>query len=46
MPIGRQQFESFFPRLVKDLEEHSARYGLPEQALKWFTNVSDFPVQA
>jgi len=38
MGITRQEFEAVFPKLVKDLTDHCAQYGLPQQALTWFEN--------
>jgi farnesyl diphosphate synthase len=40
MPITRPQFEEVFPQLIQDLTNHCCNYGLPEQALIWFRNVS------
>lgn len=39
MPVGRQDFEAVFPRLVVDLKEHCEKYKLPKQALDWFDKV-------
>ncbi|KAI9828843.1 MAG: Farnesyl pyrophosphate synthetase [Phylliscum demangeonii] len=36
MPISRQDFESVFPQLVKDLTAHVSQYGTPSTALEWF----------
>lgn len=35
-----EKFESVFPKLVEDLLAHSKSYNLPEQALKWYNEVS------
>ena len=35
-----EKFESIFPTLVEDVLAHSKSYGLPQQALDWFKNVS------
>lgn len=34
-----KDFEAVFPKLVKDLEEHAKQYNIPEEALKWYSNV-------
>lgn len=40
-----KDFETVFPKLVKDLEENARQYNLPEEALKWYTDVwsKDYP---
>lgn len=40
MPTTLKEFETVFPKLVEDLKEHCQKYKLPEQALKWFEQVS------
>ncbi|KAL8735010.1 MAG: hypothetical protein Q9166_001135 [cf. Caloplaca sp. 2 TL-2023] len=35
-PITLKEFESVFPQLVDDLSQHCKKYGLPEDALKWY----------
>lgn len=39
MPTSLKDFETVFPKLVQDLNEHCQQYTLPEQALKWFEKV-------
>lgn len=39
MPATLKEFETVFPQLVKDVEEHSLKYKLPEQALEWYKKV-------
>ena len=39
-PISLKEFEAVFPRLVEDLSQHSKQYGLPDDALKWYQDVS------
>lgn len=34
-----QDFEAVFPKLVKDLEDNAKQYKIPEEALKWYSNV-------
>ena len=34
-----KDFEAVFPKLVKDLEENAKQYQIPEEALKWYSNV-------
>ena len=34
-----KEFETVFPRLVKDLEENAKQYKIPEEALKWYSDV-------
>ena len=34
-----KDFEAVFPKLVKDLEEHAKQYNIPEEALKWYSDV-------
>ena len=34
-----KQFETVFPKLVKDLEDNAKQYNLPEENLKWYRNV-------
>ncbi|KAK3704611.1 Farnesyl pyrophosphate synthetase [Vermiconidia calcicola] len=36
MPTTLKEFETVFPKLVKDLKEHCEKYKLPDQALNWF----------
>jgi hypothetical protein len=40
MPVTKDEFEAFFPRLVDDITAHSGKYGLPDQAQEWFRAVS------
>ena len=40
MPTSLKEFEKIFPTLVNDLKEYCEKYQLPEQALKWFEQVS------
>lgn len=35
-----KDFETVFPKLVKDLEENAKQYNMPEDNLKWYSNVS------
>lgn len=35
-PISRKDFESVFPKLVEDLNDHCKQYGLPQEALQWY----------
>ena len=35
-----KDFEAVFPKLVKDLEDNAKQYNIPEDALKWYSNVS------
>jgi hypothetical protein len=37
---SRAAFEAVFPSLAADLLEHAKKYNLPENALKWFEQVS------
>jgi hypothetical protein len=39
MPISRQEFESYFPRLVDDLVAHAQQYGAPEDCINWYRHV-------
>lgn len=41
MPTTLKEFEAVFPLLVEDLSQHAKSYGLPENALKWYQEVSD-----
>ena len=34
-----KDFEAVFPKLVKDLEDNAKQYNIPEDALKWYSNV-------
>ena len=34
-----KDFEAVFPKLVKDLEDNAKQYKIPEDALKWYSNV-------
>ena len=34
-----KDFETVFPKLVKDLEENANQYNVPEEALKWYSDV-------
>lgn len=34
-----KDFETVFPKLVKDLEENAKQYNIPEEALKWYSDV-------
>ena len=34
-----KDFEAIFPKLVKDLEDNAKQYNIPEDALKWYSNV-------
>ncbi|CAK4030958.1 Farnesyl pyrophosphate synthase [Lecanosticta acicola] len=36
MPTTLKEFEAVWPKLVEDLKEHSQKYKLPEQALRWY----------
>lgn len=38
-----EKFESVFPTLVEDLLAHAKSYGLPQNALDWYKNVSRYP---
>ena len=40
MPTTLKEFEAVFPSLVEDLSQHVKQYGLPEDALKWYQDVS------
>lgn len=35
-----KDFETVFPKLVKDLEDNAKQYNMPEDNLKWYSNVS------
>ena len=39
-PTTRAEFEAVFPSLVEDLAQHCKQYNSPENALKWFQDVS------
>lgn len=39
MPTTLKEFESVWPRIVADLQEHAKQYKLPQQSLDWFTKV-------
>lgn len=39
MPTTLQEFESVWPRIRADLQEHCRQYKLPQQSLDWFTKV-------
>ena len=34
-----KEFETVFPKLVKDLEDNAKQYNLPEENLKWYRDV-------
>lgn len=40
MPTTLKEFESVWPRIVADLQDHCKAYQLPQQSLDWFTKVS------
>ena len=44
MPLSNKlkDFEAVFPKLVKDLEDNANQYNIPEDALKWYSNVCSF----
>ena len=37
-----KDFEAVFPKLVKDLEDNVIQYNIPEDALKWYSNVCSY----
>jgi hypothetical protein len=37
---SREAFEAVFPMLAEDLLAHAKKYNLPENAVKWFEQVS------
>lgn len=39
MPTTLKEFESVWPRIVADLQDHCRQYKLPQQSLDWFTKV-------
>jgi farnesyl diphosphate synthase len=39
MPTTLKEFESVWPRIVADLQDHCKQYKLPQQSLDWFTKV-------
>jgi hypothetical protein len=39
MPTTLKEFESVWPRIVADLQDHCKGYNLPKQSLDWFTKV-------
>lgn len=39
MPTTLKEFESVWPRIVADLQDHCKGYKLPQQSLDWFTKV-------
>ena len=39
-----KDFEAVFPKLVQDLEENAKQYKIPEEALKWYSNVRSQPL--
>lgn len=39
MPTTLKEFESVWPRIRADLQEHCKQYKLPQQSLDWFTKV-------
>ena len=39
MPTTLKEFESVWPRIVTDLQNHCKGYKLPQQSLDWFTKV-------
>ena len=43
MSSALQKFEAIFPKLVADLSQHAQQFGLPENALKWYEDVSSRP---
>lgn len=34
-----KDFEAVFPKLLKDLEENAKQYNIPEEALRWYSDV-------
>ena len=40
MGTTRKDFEAVFPSLVDDLVEHCKQYNMPDNALKWYEQVS------
>ncbi|CAN9221231.1 unnamed protein product [Alternaria alternata] len=42
MPTTLKEFESVWPRIVADLQEHCNGYKLPKQSLDWFTKSLDY----
>jgi hypothetical protein len=39
MPTTLQEFESVWPRIRADLQQHAQQYKLPQDSLDWFTKV-------
>jgi farnesyl diphosphate synthase len=39
MPTTLKEFESVWPRIRADLQDHCKQYKLPQQSLDWFTKV-------
>lgn len=39
--ITRPEFEAFVHPLIRDIVEATEKYNLPENAKKWFSDVSD-----
>ncbi|KAF2626510.1 hypothetical protein BU25DRAFT_491880 [Macroventuria anomochaeta] len=42
MPTTLKEFESVWPRIVADLQDHCKGYKLPQQSLDWFTKSLDY----
>ncbi|KAL1653274.1 Farnesyl pyrophosphate synthetase [Didymella pomorum] len=42
MPTTLKEFESVWPRIVADLQDHCKGYNLPKQSLDWFTKSLDY----
>ncbi|KAF1363490.1 terpenoid synthase [Lizonia empirigonia] len=42
MPTTLKEFESVWPRIVADLQDHCKAYKLPQQSLDWFTKSLDY----
>lgn len=43
MSSALKTFETVFPKIIADLSQHAQQYGLPENALKWYEDVSPPP---
>jgi farnesyl diphosphate synthase len=46
MSTTLEEFESVWPRIVADLQDHCKQYKLPQQSLDWFTQVLPEPCMA
>ncbi|KAH8732103.1 isoprenoid synthase domain-containing protein [Phaeosphaeriaceae sp. PMI808] len=44
MPTTLQEFESVWPRIRTDIQDHCKQYKLPQQSLDWFTKSLDYNV--